>query len=295
MRHAPDPRVLLDVAAVQLTADSVAPDIGGLLARLHRLEEQVAAGVPVAASAASAPAASATAPPVTTSGRAVLGGRARAADEAAPVAATAAPPASSASTPPPEAAVASVADTPLTAEQWEQTVRPGLRGMARAVYMPATLSTSTVDMVTFSLPNAVHREKCEQHRAAVEAAVRSVTGRPTEVALIIEGDSGPAVSTPPAATSATPPPSRPVATADGPDAAPAPAGSPAATPPPVRAEAPRAAVVHEEPVRAPIDDPIDDDDVDLDDLVDVPPESVKSPIERLAEAFPGSEMIDERT
>ena len=28
MRHAPDPRVLLDVAAVQLTADSVAPDLG---------------------------------------------------------------------------------------------------------------------------------------------------------------------------------------------------------------------------------------------------------------------------
>ena len=46
---------------------------------------------------------------------------------------------------------------------------------------------------------------------------------------------------------------------------------------------------------APIDDPPDDDDVDLDDLVDVPPESVKSPIDRLAEAFPGSELIDERT
>jgi DNA polymerase III subunit gamma/tau len=37
----------------------------------------------------------------------------------------------------------------------------------------------------------------------------------------------------------------------------------------------------------------DDDDVDLDDLVDAPPESVKSPIERLAEAFPGSELIED--
>jgi DNA polymerase-3 subunit gamma/tau len=37
----------------------------------------------------------------------------------------------------------------------------------------------------------------------------------------------------------------------------------------------------------------DDDDVDLDDLVDAPPESVKSPIDRLAEAFPGSELIEE--
>ena len=48
MRHAPDPRVLLDVAAVQLTADSVAPDLAALLTRLHRLEEQVAAGIPAA-------------------------------------------------------------------------------------------------------------------------------------------------------------------------------------------------------------------------------------------------------
>ena len=37
----------------------------------------------------------------------------------------------------------------------------------------------------------------------------------------------------------------------------------------------------------------DDDDVDLDDLIDAPPESVKSPIDRLAEAFPGSELIEE--
>jgi DNA polymerase-3 subunit gamma/tau len=37
-----------------------------------------------------------------------------------------------------------------------------------------------------------------------------------------------------------------------------------------------------------------DEDVDLDDLVDAPPESVVSPIERLAQAFPGSELFDER-
>jgi DNA polymerase-3 subunit gamma/tau len=37
-----------------------------------------------------------------------------------------------------------------------------------------------------------------------------------------------------------------------------------------------------------------DDEIDLDDLVDAPPESVKTPINRLAEAFPGSELIEER-
>jgi DNA polymerase-3 subunit gamma/tau len=37
----------------------------------------------------------------------------------------------------------------------------------------------------------------------------------------------------------------------------------------------------------------EDDDVDMDDLIDAPPESVKTPIDRLAEAFPGSELIEE--
>jgi DNA polymerase-3 subunit gamma/tau len=37
----------------------------------------------------------------------------------------------------------------------------------------------------------------------------------------------------------------------------------------------------------------DDPDIDPDDLVDAPPEAVKSPIDRLAEAFPGSELIVE--
>jgi hypothetical protein len=38
-----------------------------------------------------------------------------------------------------------------------------------------------------------------------------------------------------------------------------------------------------------------DEDVDTGDLVDVPPDAVISPIDRLAQAFPGSEIIEERT
>jgi DNA polymerase-3 subunit gamma/tau len=40
--------------------------------------------------------------------------------------------------------------------------------------------------------------------------------------------------------------------------------------------------------------PTAEEDIDLNDLVDAPPESVVTPIERLAQAFPGSELIDER-
>ncbi len=312
MRHAPDPRVLLDVAAVQLTADSVAPDLAALLARLHRLEEQVAAGVPVAAGGTPSAAA---APPVAASGRAVLGGRARVAEaaetdvasgaESAPSVSggaaaepdVASPDASPAS--PPAVVTRAVADVPLSNEQWEQTVRPGLRGMARAVYAPATLLTSTDDTVTFSLPNVVHREKCEQHRPAVEAAIRAITGRPVEVRLVVEGDAAHAadpMTVPSTVTPAAPPATSPAAASESTAAPPAArggldrGGEPAVVgPPPSIDRAP------DDAPSSPIDDPIDDEDVDLDDLVDVPPESVKSPIERLAEAFPGSELIEERT
>jgi DNA polymerase-3 subunit gamma/tau len=37
----------------------------------------------------------------------------------------------------------------------------------------------------------------------------------------------------------------------------------------------------------------EDHDVDVTELVDAPPETVKTPIDRLAEAFPGSELVEE--
>ena len=37
----------------------------------------------------------------------------------------------------------------------------------------------------------------------------------------------------------------------------------------------------------------EDHEVDLTELVDAPPEAVKTPIDRLAEAFPGSELVTE--
>jgi hypothetical protein len=38
-----------------------------------------------------------------------------------------------------------------------------------------------------------------------------------------------------------------------------------------------------------------DEDVDTGDLVDVPPDAIVSPIDRLTQAFPGSEILDERS
>ncbi len=182
MRHAPDPRVLLDVATVQLTADSVSNDTSALVARLDRIERQLADGVVAAA------APSAAQPPVDPStGRAALGGRVRRTTpepenpvESSPTAAvehaaepTAAPPQNS-----------------ITADAWENTVRPSLKGMPRAIYAPATFVRSSDGVLTLSVPNAVHRGKCEQHRAAVEKALSEFAATAISIELVDGGGDG---------------------------------------------------------------------------------------------------------
>ena len=345
MRHAPDPRVLLDVATVQLTADSVGDDTAGLLARLERLERQVAAG-------AVAPAESKPAVPINpATGRAAIGGRARSGDaevaspppsssptaqadpttatpaaqgrqqdqvggapespssDPAPAPSTPSDPSTPASEP---AAAAAGSSAPVTAEAWENTIRPALRGMARAVYAPATFVGSSASTLTLSVPNAVHRAKCDEQRSVVEAAVANFVGSAVTIELL-DGDGGDGGARPSdagaAARSGTTESSRgpgaagdtvsPVAETDR-DAG-AVAGAGAAGPSPrERGMAAAAAATATDDTTTSDDEPAmptaaipHDDDVDLNDLVDAPPETVKTPIDRLAEAFPGSELIEE--
>ena len=237
LRHAPDPRVLVEVALVQLTAEpaAAADDVVALAARVAKLEQAAASG----------PSAPAAAPPPRdpATGRAELGGRARRA------AATGAPPPAGTARPEPaEVPAASVpADPhPPTADgggdlaaEWEQQVRPTLKGIVRALFTPVDVLAGSGDTVTMAAPNTTHRDKCDQHRAAVEQAWAAATGRQVRVELTVGGappdDAGPAV-------------------------APAPV----------------------EP----------DDAIDLDDLVDAPPGAAPSALDRLAEAFPGAELVE---
>ena len=299
MRNAPDPRVLLDVATVQLTVDSIGGDTGALLQRIERLERQVAAGV-------AAPAEPKPAAPVDPStGRAALGGRAR---PAAPPAAAAAPaavaaggvadqPTSDAAIP--DTAVAAPAPAAaITSEVWENTIRPALRGMARAVYAPAGFVGSTDSTITLSVPNAAHRAKCEEQRSVVQAALAEFIGGPVTVELV-DGGGGDGGGGDGGGFDGSTSMARPVRSSspveNRPDTS---SGGTLSSSPRERGLATAAAIgaAGEEPeddlpVRA-VDLP-DDDDVDLDDLIDAPPESVRSPIDRLAEAFPGSELIEE--
>ncbi len=272
MRHAPDPRVLLDVATVQLTADSVSSDTSALVARLDRIERQLADGV------VAAPSPSPVQPPVDPStGRAALGGRVRRTTTEPELVATGAV----------EHAPEPTGVQPqnsITADAWENTVRPSLKGMPRAIYAPATFVRSTAGVLTLSVPNAVHRGKCEQHRAAVEKALTEFAAAAISIELVDGGGGGDGGG----------------GRSDGDDVV-EPDREPAASNDSARVAVVSSSATPVDPT-SPFDDVRDvtvahvlpdDDDVDLDDLVDAPPESVKTPIDRLAEAFPGSELIEE--
>jgi DNA polymerase-3 subunit gamma/tau len=222
--------------------------------------------------------------------------------------------------------------------------------MARAVYAPAEFQSNTAASLTLSLPNPVHRTKCEQHRDVVEKALNEAVGAAVTLTRVradesgdgggtSDGDGGGAgggsqnsagaqdgdsSSVDAGASRATGAANEAgergrsegdsaaddIAHDEGPGTA---AGSPfgddsvAATD--VAQQTPRQAA---EPKSADASNGLEpsadggngssdaeihvlpqDHEVDLGDLVDAPPESVKTPIDRLAEAFPGSELVED--
>jgi DNA polymerase III subunit gamma/tau len=275
MRHAPDPRVLLDVALVQLASPAAAGDVGALAARVERLEQAVnAGGVPAPAE----PRQPAPVDPAT--GRTAIGGRAKMAGgsagskkaaasasepvtEQAPEPADAQEPAAQEPAAPPaelvvpgREPVAQAADSGGdVVTVYEQQVRPALKGMAKAMFMGAHVVGVRDGALVLAFAGDVHRNRAKEFVADVEKAL-AASGAAVTVSLVVDG----------AATS-----------------------SPSA-------DAVTAGAVTDNVVRMPIPaDVAADDDVDLHDLVDAPPEAVVSPIDRLAQAFPGSEVIDERS
>jgi DNA polymerase-3 subunit gamma/tau len=221
LRHAPDPRVLVEVAVVQLAAAPLSAsgdDVGALAARVSVLEQALASG--------HVPAASTPAPVDPVTGRTRLGGRAqRNADATAPAASP---------QPEPEPAPAPRAAAGGTLE-WER-VKPTLRGMARAVFTPVDVVATAGDSITLAAPNATHLAKCQEHLDVVVQACAEAVGRPVTIELTVRE-------------------AAPVAT---------PAG--------------------------PIDEDVDLRD--LDDLDDAAPGTMPTALDRLAEAFPGSELVE---
>jgi DNA polymerase-3 subunit gamma/tau len=259
MRQAPDPRILVEVALVQLTNEEAGTDTDALLARIERLEstvKQLRESTPDVSPAA------AHAPRDPTTGRAVLGGAARskASPTAAATAAPAAAPAPAAVDAAPALATAGGGAPMTVPEAWEQSVKGQVKPIVRALYSVGSFVGNTGDTWQFSVPNEAHGAKCGEHRPAVEAALAKVVGSPVTIEFVVG--------------------SRP-----GGDDPSAPTARPAPRPAPNRATA--ATTERPAPPAAA------DDEIDLSDLTDAPPETVKTPLDRLAEAFPGSEFVSE--
>ena len=279
MRHAPDPRLLLDVALVQLTNVTGGKDVAALIARIERLEKALAGGTPTSSSSGS---------PTQPTERAPLGARsgrdntqpitrpaaasptpqdtlppATPAAVAAPAqqAPTAAPTAEPLPTSAPAPATASGRDiAALVGASWQTDILPTLKPMARALFAAGRFVGESAGSLAFGLPNETHRTRCEQYRKDVEEAIAKIVGTAVSVTLVVDNappnDDGLAIVIPLRTTATQAPSSR---------------FSPQA----------QSRQVEEE------------GEIDLNDLVDVPPESVLSPVDRLEQAFPGSKLIEE--
>ena len=147
MRHAPDARLLIEVALVKLTSVNNANDNSSLIARIERLE----AGITRDASAPMVR----PAPMNAATGKVQLGGKAT-------------------------VAVAAPSAGPLSDEQlvnqWADVVS-GFKALARAVFSAVSAVSCVDGVLTVSAPNDAHQRKAQEHVVAVEAQLSSITGR----------------------------------------------------------------------------------------------------------------------
>lgn len=168
-------------------------------------------------------------------------------------------------------------------DAWQNTVKSQLKPLVRALYSAGEFVGEADGVASFSVPNEAHGAKCAEHQSDVEAALSAAVGAPVTIRFVaggnaISGGGGNGGSAP--------------ATKPAPAPAPEPAPEPAEPRESALERATRAAAAEPDPEPEPTAYvPDDDDEIDLSELTDAPPEAVKTPVERLAEAFPGSELI----
>jgi DNA polymerase-3 subunit gamma/tau len=261
LRHAPDPRVLLDVALVKLTNVDADSSPAAILARIEKLER--------AANAPAAPVPAGPPPPASEGDgtrRARLGSAVRTAP--APSAPTSTPevevpapapePASMPAPPAPAVPPAAAGEEGRGPNRdeltlaWADQLLPRLSRQAKPV-LAAGRWVDTDAGVALAVPNEPHRTRCEQHRAELESALAAHFGRPVTVHFVLEG----------ALTAGRPVTAPPVAQ-----------GTPSGR-------------------REPDPEPDPDEAIDPAELVDAGPEHDLAPLERLTQAFPGAELVDE--
>jgi DNA polymerase-3 subunit gamma/tau len=166
MRHAPDARLLLEVALVKLTKQSTGDDFSGLLARIERLEAGVVKEPtnPVVRPAPVNPA----------TGRAQLGGKA----------------AAKPSTPRTVAAPAEPLSDAQVVAKWPDVVG-GLKPLVRALYSAISPVECVENVLTLEAPNEMHLKKADEHRETVESMLAIVSGRKLDITFALAAPKDP--------------------------------------------------------------------------------------------------------
>jgi len=208
LRDAPDPRALLEVALVRLARPELDESVNALAERIGRLERTVAKGIAPAASAPAAPPPPPDpAPGVDPMARPGLGAlkRQREAQSGAQPQPKPTPPAAPkqsevSKSEPSESKAPSAAPLSLTKEvvvaAWGERILRSLPARAKALYSAGSFVSASGDVVEFALPNSAHRDRCEEVRSVVEAALRNEFGATVTLTLVVDatGSSAPKAS-----------------------------------------------------------------------------------------------------
>jgi DNA polymerase-3 subunit gamma/tau len=197
MRHAPDPRLLLEVAMVKLASPAFDDSFDNLTVRIQQLEEAVKTLKEKGVGASLPPA-----PRDPTTGRAQVGGRARTGPATASRASS--PPATGAGTPSataashsdsavskdnkavakddtavPKGGVAEPSAAPASkgdpAQLWPQVV-DALTGFPKALFKPASVVSVDGDTVTISVPSNTPMPKVQESASKLQATIQKVCG-----------------------------------------------------------------------------------------------------------------------
>ena len=183
IRHAPDARLLVEVAVVKLTRQNSSTDVAALLSRIEKLE----AGNSSSRDSTGPIARPAIVDPST--GRAKIGGRASATmpsvqrsqpqqqvDQTNPTA----------SAPVATTAVASadpMGDSEI-AKRWPEVVA-AQKPIIRALYSAVSVASCTDGVLTLAAPSAVHVSKSNEHLQTLLDSLKRISGRKVELKFIV--------------------------------------------------------------------------------------------------------------
>ncbi len=181
IRHAPDARLLLEVAVVKLTRQNSNTDVAALMARIERLESGVTAmrdsTGPIARPALLDP----------NTGRAKLGGRAASAMPATSPQPTkpavSSEPAKPAEALQPEKSVAPMGDAELKT-RWPEVVA-AQKPIVRALYSAVSVSECKDGVLTLVAPSEMHISKSTEHLQTLIDSLLRVCGKKVEVKFIV--------------------------------------------------------------------------------------------------------------